>query len=69
MAGSKKRPTHSLYAFIEQMALALRNSVKKPQSKKRAYAKEDGLSNVNKIGQIASLLRSEVKKRKNRKKS
>ena len=62
MANSEGKPPFSLNAFIEQTAQMLRNAVKAPSKKKRKIAKENGLSNTNKIKQIARMLREEVGK-------
>ncbi len=69
MADSNGKRPFSIHAFIEQTAQMLRDAAKSLQKKKRKVAKENGISNTNKISQIALMLRSQVKRRKNRKKS
>ncbi len=67
MADAEKKPT-TLSAFIAQTAKVLRDAADSSLKKKREFTKENGLSSGNKIGQIASLLRSQAKKRRPRKK-
>lgn len=61
------RPSFSLKHFIEQTARILRDAAKIPTDRKDIYSKENGLTNRNKIHQIAFLLRSKTKKQKRRK--
>lgn len=62
------RPSFSLKYFIEQTAKKLREAVKISSNPEHNYRKENGLSNRNKIHQIASLLRSKAKKQQKKRK-
>lgn len=62
----EKHP-RSLHAFIEQTARMLRNATKRSLSKPGKFKKDPDLTNKNRISQIASLLRSEAKKKKKKK--
>ena len=68
MGKHNRKPSESLYAFIEQAARMLRKAASPLSAKKEKFSKKDGVSNVNKIEQIALLLRSQVKKVRRRKK-
>ena len=67
MAEPEEKRPFSIQAFIEQTAQMLRDAAKSPRMKKRKISKETGLSNTNKIEQIALMLRSQAKKRKKQK--